>query len=438
MGNSITSCCQSQWTSKATFKGSHLRPNGNHMLSATKHNVGKKKKVRFVEQNQLTNSFESSAFWAKPNFQAGWEAVASTSKLSYAESKCSDQANTVSSESNLSSIEDVTDIHSVYIFDKMIGDGKFGTVYLAHPRSDPLMNVAIKMIKREDFSHRIEKELHLLKSISHESIITFMGAYKDNKYFYIVTDYVEGGELFHLLQKETWFDELEACELMYKILVVVKYLHDCHICHRDLKPENILLWTKDNERHIKLIDFGLSTYVSPTKRLKKKLGTPYYLAPEILEEDYNIEIDMWSIGVISYVLLCGYPPFQGEGPRELFRSIYNVDYSFPDEDWSFISDEAKDFISRLLVKNQKERLTVDEALSHPWIMSWRYDDEKTSTETYPDELHSSMSEAWKSIDKKIEAVKKSSFSKSQEWTTLDSYEKGIDGDHLRKDSLHVF
>jgi calcium-dependent protein kinase len=220
--------------------------------------------------------------------------------------------------------------------------------------------VAIKVIPQTQFSHRIEKELSLLKKICHSGIIRYISAYKDEESFYIVTEYCEGGELFNKIKGQCGIDEIEACQIMHKLLSAVKHLHDRNICHRDLKPENILFKRKNDEAQIKIIDFGLSKQLKDGERMKKKLGTPYYLAPEILEEDYGLEVDMWSIGVITYVLLCGYPPFYGEGPKELFRNIYHVSYEFVDEDWSFISDEAKDFISRLLVKDPSERLTIDD------------------------------------------------------------------------------
>lgn len=103
--------------------------------------------------------------------------------------------------------------------------------------------------------------------------------------------------------------------------------------------------------------------------MHKKLGTPYYLAPEVLEECYGKEVDLWSLGVVTYVCLCGYPPFYGGDAKELFSNIYHVNYEFCEEDWGFISDEAQDFIARLLVKSPNERMTIDEALEHPWILS---------------------------------------------------------------------
>lgn len=129
------------------------------------------------------------------------------------------------------------------------------------------------------------------------------------------------------------------------------------------------MFKRQGDDHIKIIDFGLSKQMKPGLRMKKKLGTPYYIAPEVLEEDYGKEVDLWSIGVITYVVLCGYPPFFGNDAKELFINIYNVNYEFCDEDWGFISDEAKDFISRLLIKDPLKRMNIDECFQHPWIMS---------------------------------------------------------------------
>jgi serine/threonine protein kinase len=174
--------------------------------------------------------------------------------------------------------------------------------------------------------------------------------------------------LFKKIVDQGGIDELEACGLITQLLSAIKFLHDADICHRDLKPENIL-FKRHSENQIKLIDFGLSKQLRKGMRMKKKLGTPYYIAPEVLEEDYGKEVDLWSLGVITYVILCGYPPFYGNDAKELFINIYNVNYEFCDEDWDFISDEAKDFIGRLLIKDPKQRMTIDDALSHPWILS---------------------------------------------------------------------
>lgn len=155
---------------------------------------------------------------------------------------------------------------------------------------------------------------------------------------------------------------------MLQLLSAVKFLHDKNVCHRDLKPENVL-FKSNSDDHIKLLDFGLSKKLKEGEIMKAKLGTPYYIAPEVLEESYGKEIDLWSLGVVAYVLLCGYPPFYGKDAKELFVNIYKVNYEFVEEDWCFISEEAKDFISSLLVKDPKKRMTINDALEHPWILS---------------------------------------------------------------------
>lgn len=326
-----------------------------------------------------------------------------------------------SSEIDLSFIEFIKDIKSLYTFIKKIGDGKFGTVFLAHPRADSRTKVAIKLIPQTSFSHRIEKELALLKSIEHTNVIKYISAYRDQDHFYIVTEYWEGGELFKKIVDQGGIDELEASGLITQILSAVKFLHDTDVCHRDLKPENIL-FKRQGEDQVKIIDFGLSKQMKKGISMKKKLGTPYYIAPEILEENYGKEVDLWSIGVITYVVLWGYPPFFGNDAKELFINIYNVNYEFWDEDWGFISEEAKDFISRLLIKDPKQRMNVDEALSHPWIMS--SNDWNRSSVLKRDELISNLSDWWRTKSGKLD-VQTSMFSRSAECTTIDSYEKWL-------------
>jgi len=275
------------------------------------------------------------------------------------------------------------------------------------------------LIPQESFSHRIEKELLLLKSIKHRNVIRYISAYKDNKYYYIITEHCEGGELFKKIVDQGCLDELEACNIISQLLKTIKFLHDNEICHRDLKPENILFKRKGDNR-IKLIDFGLSKQLKKGEIMLKKLGTPYYLAPEVLEERYGKEVDLWSLGVVTYVVLCGYPPFYGEDAKELFSNIYYVNYDFAEEDWCFISDEAKDFISKLLVKNPLERLSIDQALKHPWILSNITEPESSVRH----ELTSNHSDVHP-CDKKVLDVTTEAFSKSSECATLDSYERSL-------------
>lgn len=429
MGNGMTDCCQMPWTKKSFFKSSRLHPNSHQTNASLRQKKGRRKNIRFVDNKKSKTNAKSSYNNDQKHLSKVDEVSASNPLTPREHGNNNDIAVMSDSDSHLSSIEDVDDINSIFEFEKWIGDGKFGTVFLGHPRKKPSINVAIKVIPQSMFSHRIEKELNLLKSISHKSIIRYLCSYKDSQSFYVVTEYCDGGELFEKIRGQNGIDELDACKLMNKILSAVKYLHGRNIWHRDLKLENILIKHKNDDSRIKLIDFGLSKQLKGKERMHKKLGTPYYIAPEILEGNYGMEVDMWSLGVITYVLMCGYPPFYGEGPKELFRNIYNVKYTFVYEDWSYISDEAKDFISKLLVKDPRQRLTVDEALAHPWIESGC---SLKSSSNKLDELNSNTTEI-KFSSKRIilETIKRESFSKSVECTTLDSHEKwmGLDKNH---------
>lgn len=418
MGNTISNCCEANCKETSSYNGKLMHPNGKQKGASSKRKLGKKKNVRFVGRKQSTDVNKSSKRQPVQNAPGlSREMGSSTSNENSAKDRSCEQAITSHSEPSLTFIEDVKDIKTLFNFDKWIGDGKFGTVFLAHPRSDPKSSVAVKLIPQKSFSHRIEKELHLLKSISHPNLIRYISAYKDRSFFYIVTEYCEGGELFKKIVDQNGLGELEACGVVANLLSAVKFLHDRDICHRDIKPENIL-FKRHNDDQIKLIDFGLSKQLNEGERMKKKVGTPYYLAPEVLEEDYGKEIDLWSIGVVTYVLLCGYPPFYGSGPKELFTNIYNVNYEFCEEDWEHISEEARDFIARLLIKWPEDRMTLTEAMSHPWICSGHMD----GTMSFPgDDLKSNVSDMFMGGTRNRLDVIYENFSKSAEWTTLDSY-----------------
>lgn len=410
MGNTISNCCQAPLGENSAHGGHIVHHSGKSNYAVAARTQAKRKSVHFMDSKKSMNAINlsKSKVGLQPNLNWEIDAAGSPDEMG----DCSKSSVTIMSDS-----ED----YRSFIFDKQIGDGKFGTVFLAHPRSDPKSNVAIKVIPQKVFSHRIEQELHLLKTIDHPNIVNFVSSFKDKSSkqanFYIVTEYWEGGEMFRKIVDQGGIDELEACGIMAQILSAVSFLHERSICHRDLKPENILFSEKGGSK-VKLIDFGLSKQLKEGERMKKKLGTPYYLAPEILEEDYGIEVDMWSLGVVAYVLLWGYPPFYGKDARELFINIYNVNFEFCDDDWDFISEEAKDFIRRLLVKDPKVRMTAKEALNHPWIRSCDKEDSNV-------ELNSSISETRCSPRQKLEAVLDNMMSKSVDLTTFDSYEKWL-------------
>jgi len=164
------------------------------------------------------------------------------------------------------------------------------------------------------------------------------------------------------------YSEQEAKQALQHICVAIKYCHDQNIVHRDLKPENILYSTPDEDSMLKIADFGLATLVRPNQLMTVACGTPGYVAPEILRGiAYGKEVDIWSIGVILYILLCGFPPFYDDNNKKLFSQIVNAQFSFPDPYWTNISPMAKDLVSQLLVVDPKKRLTADEILRHPWM-----------------------------------------------------------------------
>jgi len=178
---------------------------------------------------------------------------------------------------------------------------------------------------------------------------------------------VTGGELFDKIVELGSYSEKDAANLVAKMVSAIDYLHELGIAHRDLKPENLLLRDKDSISEVKLADFGLSKIVSQ-QVMMTACGTPGYVAPEVLlAKGYGPEVDMWSIGVITYILLCGFPPFYNEKLQLLFEQIMKADYDFPVDYWSDISEDAKDFIRKLLVVEPKKRMTGKEALQHKWL-----------------------------------------------------------------------
>jgi len=182
----------------------------------------------------------------------------------------------------------------------------------------------------------------------------------------LVMELVTGGELFFKIVEKGSYSERDASQIVAQIVRGVQYLHSLGIAHRDLKPENLLV---TSELQIKIADFGLSKIFAGGQQLETSCGTPDYAAPEVLtgESAYDKSVDLWSIGVITYVLLCGYPPFYADSQPALFEKIIHARYEFPDPEWSYISDTAKEFISNLLQLEPRKRLTTEQCLEHPFL-----------------------------------------------------------------------
>jgi len=225
----------------------------------------------------------------------------------------------------------------------------------------------------------LESEINILKELDHPNIVRFYETYIDYKYIHIVMQMCTGGELFDRIVKLEKFSEKDAAELMKKILSAVQHLHEHNICHRDLKPENFLFKNNKENAEIKIIDFGLSKKFSKQESsMTTIVGTPFYVAPEVLSGKYDTQCDLWSCGVILFVLLCGYPPFDGDSNKEIFRAILKSKLEFDEDEWGKISEEAKDLISKLLMKDPKKRITIDKALKHDWFKKWENTEEEAN------------------------------------------------------------
>ena len=209
--------------------------------------------------------------------------------------------------------------------------------------------------------------MEILRIMNHPNIVRLIDFYDEPSQYLIAMEYLEGGELFDRIVKKAYYNEKEARDLAQIFLSAVKYMHDRNVVHRDLKPENLLLKSQSDDADVKIADFGFAT-IAETDSLTEQCGTPGYVAPEILgHKKYGKAVDMWSVGVITYILLGGYPPFHDDNQRQLFKKIQAAKYEFHPDFWGGVSDEAKDLISKLLVLDVSARLTVDQALSHAWI-----------------------------------------------------------------------
>ncbi|KAF6162587.1 hypothetical protein GIB67_003133 [Kingdonia uniflora] len=218
----------------------------------------------------------------------------------------------------------------------------------------------------------VRREVKILRALTgHDNLVKFYEAYEDHDNVYIVMELCEGGELLdRILSRGGKYTEDEAKAVMVQILNVVTFCHLQGVVHRDLKPENFLFVSKDENSQLKAIDFGLSDFVKPDERLNDIVGSAYYVAPEVLHRSYTTEADVWSIGVITYILLCGSRPFWARTESGIFRAVLKAEPSLDEPPWPSLSSEAKDFVKRLLNKDPRRRMTAAQALSHPWIRNY--------------------------------------------------------------------
>ncbi|XP_022887352.1 CDPK-related kinase 1-like isoform X1 [Olea europaea var. sylvestris] len=265
---------------------------------------------------------------------------------------------------------------ALYDIGEEVGRGHFGYTCSAKGKKGSLkgQDVAVKVIPKSKMTtviaiEDVRREVKILRALTgHKNLVQFYDAYEDEDNVYIVMELCKGGELLDMiLSRGGKYSEEDAKVVMVQILSVVAYCHLQGVVHRDLKPENFLFTSKDENSPLKAIDFGLSDYVKPDERLNDIVGSAYYVAPEVLHRSYGTEADMWSIGVIAYILLCGSRPFWARTESGIFRAVLKADPSFDEAPWPSLSSDAVDFVKRLLNKDYRKRLTAAQALSHPWL-----------------------------------------------------------------------
>ena len=281
------------------------------------------------------------------------------------------------------------DVKDYYEFGREIGRGGFSVV-VEGAKKGTTERYAIKCIKKanveRDDIKLLRREIQIMKQVDHPNILKLFDVFESEEEFFLVMELVDGKELFDKIVERGQYSEKDAANIVRQIISAVEYLHERGIvriflffllqlvfahfffqAHRDLKPENLLSSGADDKEVIKIADFGFSKDFTDDK-LQTSCGSPGYVAPEVLtSESYDKSVDMWSLGVIIYILLCGYPPFYADNAPALFKKIMDVKYDFDDPSWDDVSEEAKHLIRHLLVKNTDERYTAEQCRNHPWV-----------------------------------------------------------------------
>ncbi|VVB03533.1 unnamed protein product [Arabis nemorensis] len=263
-----------------------------------------------------------------------------------------------------------------YELGKEVGRGHFGHTCSGRGKKGEIKDqpIAVKIISKSKMTTAIaiedvRREVKLLKSLSgHKHLIRYYDACEDANNVYIVMELCEGGELLdRILARGGKYPEDDAKAIIVQILNVVSFCHLQGVVHRDLKPENFLFTSSREDSDLKLIDFGLSDFIRPDERLNDIVGSAYYVAPEVLHRSYSLEADIWSIGVITYILLCGSRPFWARTESGIFRTVLRSEPIYEDTPWPSVSSEGKEFVKRLLNKDYRKRMSAVQALTHPWL-----------------------------------------------------------------------
>ncbi|KAJ7531292.1 hypothetical protein O6H91_14G039300 [Diphasiastrum complanatum] len=270
------------------------------------------------------------------------------------------------------SVQEGQDITEKYVLGKELGRGEFGVTYICTDKETQEV-LACKSISKaklrtaldlEDVRREIAVMHHLPP---HPNIVIFKGVYEDDNAVHLLMELCEGGELFDRIVARGHYTERAAATIAKTIIEVIQVCHKNGVMHRDLKPENFLFANKKESSPLKAIDFGLSIFFKPGERFNEIVGSPYYMAPEVLRRNYGPEIDVWSAGVIFYILLCGVPPFWAETEQGVAREILRGNVVFKRDPWPKVSENAKSLIRQMLEPDPKLRLTAQQVFEHPWL-----------------------------------------------------------------------
>lgn len=267
-----------------------------------------------------------------------------------------------------------TRLSDKYILGRELGRGEFGVTYLCTDR-ETKQAFACKSISKKKLRTAVDvedvrREVAIMSTLpEHPNIVKLRATYEDHEAVHLVMELCEGGELFDRIVARGHYSERAAAGIAKTVAEVVKMCHENGVIHRDLKPENFLFANKKENSALKAIDFGLSVFFKPGQRFSEIVGSPYYMAPEVLKRNYGPEVDIWSAGVILYILLCGVPPFWAETEQGVALSILRGVIDFKREPWPQISENAKSLVRQMLEPDPKKRLTSQQVLEHPWIQN---------------------------------------------------------------------
>uniref|UniRef100_A0A383VKX5 Protein kinase domain-containing protein n=1 Tax=Tetradesmus obliquus TaxID=3088 RepID=A0A383VKX5_TETOB len=311
----------------------------------------------------------------------------------------------------------VQDFLERYEVGETVGVGGFAVVKRGRDKvtSEP---VAIKVVDKSRYAagdNSLEREIQVLCKVDHPNCIKLYAVYITGRKVYIVTELVTGGELLDRVTEKGNYTEMDAAHIIRQILQGVQYLHSHGIVHRDLKLENMVMLNQLDDSPVKIADFGLSKFFSNDNVLSTMCGSPQYVAPEVLGvgdglKEYSPAVDMWSVGVILFILLSGYSPFDDDNDAVLFEKIKSGNYDADDPIWENISAEAKDVVAKLLTVDAEARLTADEALAHPWVQGMCFEPQRKGGNK---QLQSAM-DKMKSMAVKRESMRQLSFKQAGE------------------------